>query len=240
MLREALGAALPLAGTGFALHRGALSFLADARDGSPFDADSLTEDYELGIALSGVGAGAIFARVPATPGGAPVAVRAHFPSTLRTAVAQKSRWLAGIAFAGWDRTGWGRNWREMWMRMRDRRAPFAMLAILFGYVAVAAWLTGAALRFVAVEPLVMPDVPAALLAVTAMLAIWRLATRAAIVGSVYGRGEGLRSIPRTLVANLVLLLAGWRALWRYVRLLRGQRPEWGKTAHVFPAGMPAE
>lgn len=240
VLREALGAGLPLAGTGFAIDRRALGHLAELRAGAPFDAENLTEDYELGLALAEIGAHAIFARVPTCPGGGPVAVRAHFPTSFTTAIAQKSRWMAGIAFAGLDHIGWSGSISELWMRMRDRRASLAMVVLLMGYVAFGAWVIGALIRFARVEPFALPQVPEPLLWATAALACWRLLARAAIVGQVYGWREGLRSIPRTVVANLIAIAAGWRALLRYLRMLRGQRAEWGKTAHIFPQELPAE
>lgn len=46
VVRQALGASLPLAGVGCALRRDVLERIA-AGDGEPFDASSLTEDYEL-------------------------------------------------------------------------------------------------------------------------------------------------------------------------------------------------
>src|SRR3546814_9264948 len=55
----------------------------------------------------------------------------------------------GIARAGWDRTGWGRRRHlgELWMRMRDRRAPLAVLVLATAYLALGAWGMGAALHW---------------------------------------------------------------------------------------------
>ena len=52
VVREAIGAGLPSAGVGCAIARDALDALA-GRNGAPFDPDSLTEDYELGLAAQG-------------------------------------------------------------------------------------------------------------------------------------------------------------------------------------------
>ncbi|WP_183128840.1 hypothetical protein [Sphingomonas sp. PP-CE-3A-406] len=46
-MRTALGAGMPLAGTGCAIAPEVLAMIAQARGGEPFDATSLTEDYEL-------------------------------------------------------------------------------------------------------------------------------------------------------------------------------------------------
>lgn len=242
VVREAIGAALPLAGTGFALDRDLLGRLAQARGGRPFDAESLTEDYELGLALGSAGARAVFTRVMAAPGGPLVAVRAHFPATLGAAVRQKARWMTGIALTGWDRTGWSRrasDWRENWMRLRDRRALLAVVVMATGYTGTLALLAaiGLAAAFNRAAPSI--GLPVWLMAATGALMAWRLALRAAIVASAYGWCEGVRSVPRAAVANGVAMLAAIRAVMRYHRQLRGGAAQWEKTGHVFPQGIAA-
>src|SRR5690606_31639390 len=69
VVREALGAGLPLAGVGCAVARGALDIIAGRRGGAPFDETSLTEDYELGLHVAALGGSGILARVPERPGG---------------------------------------------------------------------------------------------------------------------------------------------------------------------------
>lgn len=244
VVREALGAALPLAGTGFAIDRALLGRLADERGGMPFDADSLTEDYELGLALARHGARAMLARVPVAPGGPPLSVRAHFPATLSEAVRQKARWMTGIALAGWDRVGWsgwrGRPLRENWMRMRDRRAPVAVLVLAMAYIGLVAWGLGTGLAWIVGHPPAPLDVPGWMLIANAVLMAWRLCLRAVIVGRLYGWREGARSIPRAVIGNLVALLAAIRALGRYGAMLRGGGVVWDKTRHVYPDILPAE
>ena len=244
VVREALGAALPLAGTGFAIDRALLGQLAAERGGDPFDADSLTEDYELGLALSRHGAHAILARVPVVPGGSPLAVRAYFPATLEEAVRQKARWMTGIALAGWDRVGWSqwrrRSFRENWMRVRDRRAPLAVVVLALAYGGLLAWGVAGALAFVAARPAIPLDVPAWLLLANAALMTWRLGLRALIVARLYGWREGVRSVPRAMIANLVALLAARRAVARYAGMLRGRATVWDKTRHIYPDTLPAE
>ena len=52
VVREALGAGIPSAGVGSAFSRDMLGAIADSRGGVPFDEDSLTEDYELGLRVN--------------------------------------------------------------------------------------------------------------------------------------------------------------------------------------------
>ncbi len=238
VVRAALGAGLPLAGVGCAISTEALDAIAGNR-GAPFDATSVTEDYELGLRVSALGLPACFARVRGDDG-ALIAVRAYFPSTVRTAVAQKSRWMVGIALAGWDRIGWGR-WYDLgdhWMRMRDRRSPLAVLILAAAYLALLFWGVATALHLFArtdFPPLTGPILT--VLQINAALLAWRMAMRASITGRLYGWREGLRAIPRMVVANYIALLAVRRAFARYFATRDGRPIAWGKTAHIFPADL---
>ena len=121
VVREAIGAGIPSAGVGCAFSRGALEEVAALNGGRPFAADSLTEDYELGLKLHALGGRGAFVRLPATEGGRVVATKEYFPGTIEAAVNQKSRWIVGIALSGWDRLGWSGGVAECWMRLRDRQ-----------------------------------------------------------------------------------------------------------------------
>ena len=138
VVREALGASLPSAGVGCAVSHEALAALAAAH-GTPFDPDSLTEDYELGLRLKAMGRSAHFLRFSPEQGRPVVATREYFPGTLDAAVAQKARWMVGIALAGWDRLGWRGGLAERWMRLRDRQSLLAALLLCAAYLALALW-----------------------------------------------------------------------------------------------------
>lgn len=240
VVREALGAALPSAGVGCAISRRALAALADAQ-GAPFDPDSLTEDYELGLRLKAIGRSAAFVRLPAGPGRAAVSTREYFPPTLDAAVAQKARWMAGIALSGWDRLGWGGGLAERWMRARDRQAILAAFVLAAAYLALLLWaLLFAAERFTGWSMAPFGPMLTLLIAVNSALLLWRLAMRFGFVASAYGWREGLRSVPRTVTGNIIAMMAARRALARYLRLRRTGASTWDKTAHAFPDELPAE
>ncbi|MGY2734320.1 glycosyl transferase family protein [Sphingomonas sp. UYP23] len=237
VVRQALGVGLPLAGVGCAIERAMLGRIAAARGGTPFDAGSIVEDYELGLLVATLGGRGVLARVRARARGELVAVRAYFPANVPTAVRQKARWMTGIALAGWDRIGWGHalDWRDHWMRMRDRRAPLAVLVLFCAYAALVAW--GATLLAHALTGTVAAPPSAAmrrLLELNGGLLAWRLVWRAAATGAAYGWREALWSLPRALVSNYVALLAARGAMSAYVRSLRGATLRWDKTSHVFP------
>jgi adsorption protein B len=234
VVREAVGAAIPLAGVACAIAREPLASLAALHDGQPFAGGSLTEDYELGLIAGELGLKTMFVRIPAYPGDrAVVASRGHFPSSLGSAVRQKARWLGGIALTGWDRLGWRGGMGERWMRMRDRRGPLAALLLVAAYLAAFLWsqiwvaeMLGAPIR-VHLSPAL-----STLLTVNAGLLAWRIAMRAGFTTSAYGWRQGLMSVPRLIVGNVIAMLAAGRALTIYAR---NRPPKWDKTRHVFPA-----
>lgn len=252
VVREALGAGLPLAGTGCAIARAALARIAAANGGAPFAPDSLTEDYELGLRLRAAGASRAFVRLPEHAGGRPVAVRGYFPATIAAAVRQKTRWLHGIAFAGWDRLGWDRlgwdrlGWggglAENWMRLRDRRAPLAALVLACAYAAIMLLAVQIVLGLAFGSPLPSLWPVSPLFLATTLLLGWRIAMRVVAVTRAYGWREGLRSAPRLVVGNMIAIAAAWRALRCYVAAGRrgGRVVPWDKTGHSFPAVITAE
>ena len=235
VVRTALGAAMPLAGTGCAIATAMLARIARERGGEPFDATSLTEDYELGLRIAELGGPGLFARVADGTGGV-VAGRAYFPDTIPAATRQKARWMTGIALAGWDRTGWAapRALGDHWMRMRDRRAPLAVLVLAVAYVAVLAWGARAVLHWSLDVPMPSDRLADWLIGATTALLVWRLAMRMACTRRCYDWREAYWSLPRFFVGNFVALVAAPRALVRYVAMLRGGAPVWDKTRHEFP------
>jgi adsorption protein B len=241
VVREAIGAAVPSAGVGCAVSRMALQRIADAAGGDPFDADSLTEDYEIGLRLADFGGRGIFVRLPAAGGRSLVAVRAYFPATLKAAVRQKTRWMTGIALSGWERLGWRGGFAETWMRLRDRRAVLAAIILAAAYTALLLTAVAGAWHYATgATGTPLPPAVATLLRVNVWLMLWRVAMRVAMVRLAYGWGEAWRAVPRMLIGNFIAMFAAFRALFHYAGP-RARRPvAWDKTGHVFPATVPAE
>jgi adsorption protein B len=235
VVRELIGAAVPAAGVGCAFERGMLGKIAAARGGTPFDHDSLTEDYELGLRIGELGGRAAFVRLPTRRNGPVVAIRAHFPATLSAAVTQKARWMTGIALAGWDRLGWNGNVAERWMRAHGRRAPLAALIVLAAYAGVILYVAISVTQaLVPVGGVRISPLMSIFMTVGAGLALWRLILRAAFVTRAYGPAEGLRSVPRAFIGNLVMVLAALRAVRVYIVMRRSGVVSWDKTDHQFP------
>lgn len=227
VVRQRIGASLPSAGTGCAISRRALSALARERGGGPFDPESLTEDYELGLTLSQRRFKSVFVRETSPATSELIAVHSCFPSTLTAATRQKTRWIIGIALAGWDRTGWHGGIAEHWMRWRDRRSVIAALVVLAAYLglflSLPAWMQG--------------ELPAAsgilpyILAGNAIFLVWRLTMRTWFTSAQYGWSEGWRAAPRSIISNVVSVLASARAVTGYLQMLISGEVIWDKTDH---------
>jgi adsorption protein B len=240
VVRVAVGAGLPSAGVGCAFARDCLEQLAQRAGGLPFDAESLTEDYELGLRLRAMGGRAAFVRSLNAERRSVVATREYFPGTIDGAVRQKARWMAGIALSGWDRLGWTGGLAERWMRLRDRQSVLAALILLAGYCALLSWaLLEACDILLGVTAPAMSDALRLLLDINAFLFTWRLAMRFGFVTRAYGWCEGLRSLPRVVVGNAIAMLAARRAVLGYLHFRRTGRMRWDKTIHAYP-NAPAE
>jgi adsorption protein B len=233
VVRDALGVGLPGAGVGCAASRRALDRLVARHGGGglPFASDSLTEDYELGLAIAAAGGRCRFVRARGEDGRL-IATRAYFPSRFDTVVRQKSRWVHGIALQGWDRVGWAGGLSEIWMRARDRRGPLTALVLLAGYALVLlTGLMGVLVVTGVAEPAPLTPLLKAVLIANALAFAWRIAMRFAFTTREYGPLEGLRAVLRLPLANVVAIIAGRRAMFAYVGTLGGRAAVWDKTEH---------
>ncbi len=243
VVRSRLGMPLPSAGVGCALTRHTLALLAIERGGDPFRCNSLTEDYEIGMVIGAYGLSARFVD-EAGATGERVVSRGAFPDRADAAVRQKARWIAGIALAGWDHLGWpgsqrgavvelpGRTWLARWMLWRDRRAPLAALVVLAAYAGLLLTALGWAGRAIlGWDATIVGDTMQMLLALNAMLLVWRLGMRSLFARRCYGWREAAWAVPRAFVANIMAILAARRALVIYGRMLRSGEVVWDKTEH---------
>ena len=236
VVRDWLAAGLPAAGVGCGFARDILETLARKRDGaSPFATECLTEDYELGLLIAEAGGRQRFVRAVAPDGGL-IATRELFPTDLGVAVRQKTRWLHGIAFQGWDRLGWHGRFSERWMRLRDRRGPLTALVLAAAYLLIVIW----AVLFMATragwhDPAPLSRALVALLWINFASFVWRAGFRFGFTAQAYGWVEGLRAIPRIPFANVIAIMAGRRATAAYLRSLRGGAVRWEKTPHPVHA-----
>ncbi|MFC4294510.1 glycosyltransferase family 2 protein [Novosphingobium tardum] len=235
VVRDALGAGIPAAGVGCGFTRAALGRIEAVRrshgETGPFAAECLTEDYELGLLIGELGGRSRFVRARCTNGDL-VATRELFPSDLGVAVRQKTRWMHGIAFQGWDRLGWRGRPVERWMRMRDRRGPLTAIVLFAAYALVLLWGLGLVAKWFGLyHPRPLPVALKALLWTNFAGFLWRAAFRFAFTARAYGPVEGLRALARIPVANIIAIMAGRRAISAYLRSLLGAAVHWEKTTH---------
>jgi adsorption protein B len=231
VVREALGAPLPLAGVGCAIERNLMGRLAHINGGKPFDPNSLTEDYELGIRIGAAGGRTIMARI-LNEHGQLIGTRACFPDMLSTSVRQKTRWLTGIALAGWDRIGWQGNIAQKWMLLQDRKSIFSAIVLIAAYLGIILTAILAIAQMYGVHRAsALPPLLGWLFGLNFVFLLWRLGVRAGFVGALYGPNEALLSVPRSFVSNIISVMAARRACIFYVRHCFGAPLHWDKTAH---------
>ena len=232
VVRDWLRSGFPSAGVGCAISRERLATLdAQSKGAGPFDADSLTEDYELGLKVAAAGGKTSFLRVRGDDGRL-IATRAFFPHQLETAVRQKTRWVCGISLQGWDRMGWSGELIDGWMRLRDRRGPLTALVLFVAYLMIA--ISGVLLvaQYLGyARPVALTPLTEALLLANVASLLWRAACRAIFTGREYGWAEGMRAILRIPLGNIIAIMAGRRAVAQYVGSLRGNMLIWDKTEH---------
>ncbi len=225
-VRESLGGFLPGSGVGTGISRRALEALAVTAENRIFEPSCLTEDYENGFRLRDLGCRQTFLPVRIIDG-IPLATREYFPRTLQAAVKQRTRWVTGIAWQGWERHGWQGGWRQWWWHWRDRKG---LLGNPIGLVC----------NFLFFYGLVWPEKLLALpgaqwLPFTGFIAVLQVAVRVGIVQRFYGWRMALAAPLRIPVANWINASAGVRATMRYVKARVRREPlVWLKTQHQYP------
>ena len=154
----------------------------------------------------------------------------------RTAVRQRTRWMAGIVYQGYEHWGWPRG--LTWVLAHDRRGPLGYVVVLAGYLLLLyfvayEWMrvfTDAGLPAVLDEPWF-----AWLFWIGLFFMLNRLLQRARSTGRLYGFWQALLSIIRTPFSNIVNLVATFRATTQYFKSRRTGIPmSWDKTEHSLP------
>lgn len=127
--------------------------------------------------------------------------------------------------------GWGGSLLEAWMRWRDRRGPLNAIVAIAAYVYLLLWLVlvpAAEFGFHRPQP-VDPTLQAIAL-VGFLSLVWRAVWRFGFTTATYGLAEGLRSLPRMLVGNGILIASCGVALRDYAASLRGSPVTWARPS----------
>jgi adsorption protein B len=246
VVREALGGPVPSAGVGTAFDRAAFDAIARGRGDEPFDPESLTEDYEIGLRFKLAGRRVHFAWHAMEDARADghedvIATREYFPDRLGASIRQRSRWVLGIALQGWARGGWTGPAAVRYCLWRDRKGLLMSQLVVVAYALFAwgagraAWapFSGSGWTIDRIVP--QGSLLAGLLAANTVTLAWRMAFKAACVGRLYGWVQAVLTVPRMVVGTVIGVAATARAVRTWVRhRLTGEPLRWVKTAHVFP------
>jgi adsorption protein B len=249
-MRDAMAAIVPSAGTGFVLSRKILT----AFGGKPlFPDDSLTEDYKLSLtfAMQGFKVHYVLEKVRrVTDNGRLkwdyIATRSIFPSTFKTAVRQKTRWIYGITmqsaqfsdiFASSRLSFAGR-----YSLYKDMKAKYSNLVTLPGYLI----FLYAAASYLIDLPVMYPMYSLSWWLCVALtgLMVFRQLLRGAAIRHIYGFKSVVFAcllpplMPIRLVwGNIINMAATLRAWKQYLFGIKSRKTSrkvaWSKTDHEF-------
>jgi adsorption protein B len=242
---------------GTCFSRKALMALCEETDNQPFNTESLTEDYDIGLRLTRRNMKSIFVRFPVhyrvvrkswfgaadtpTTITMPLCVREFFPDTFRAAYRQKARWTLGIALQSWVQLGWPGSLATKYLLFRDRKSIITSLVSILAYFVLLNFLG----FFIAAElgygrerfpPMfINNDFMIFVLFFNFIAFSLRVVQRMYFVGLLYGWQQGVLSLPRMVISNLINFMAAARAWKLFISsLLFGTRVTWDKTTHAFP------
>ena len=257
VVREALAGQVPSAGVGTCFSRKSVLALLEDGDGIAFDAQSLTEDYDIGFRLKSKGLKEIFVRFPVVLDDSEVArkklligqsitdshvicVREYFPDSLITAIRQKSRWITGIVFQGYKTHRWTKSPIINYFLWRDRKGAItnfiSFLATIILVQLILLWLYQnlwpGAYHFLSIFE--SSEWLMNILWLNFFLMMNRIIQRIFFVSSHYGLAQGLLSMPRLFWGNYINFMANWRAVRQVIEHGDVHCIAWDKTTHDFP------
>lgn len=251
-LRGLLSGIVPGAGVATAYGREALLSVARNNQGDAFRVGMLTEDYELSHRLAGETTRQIFLRRLAGPGPGHntrqdlLGTREIFPHSFRASLRQKTRWILGNVFQGWEHIGWRGSIVQRYFLYRDRKillcGPAACFSIAGLIYTMVVDLVAQRAPAYAQPPLLPPEDPLWLLAYANLgFLFYRLVIRHLWVAVLHGWRQALPVLPRYVVGTVINYLALARASVQYTKhRITGEPLGWDKTQHHFPRSVSRE
>ncbi|MCB0393629.1 MAG: phage adsorption protein NrfB [Bdellovibrionales bacterium] len=247
LVREALGCPIPSAGVGTGMSRNLVQMALNAQNGNLLIPHCVTEDYLLGLSVKKWGLKSHFASYYILDDQSHrefVATREFFPKKFWPSVRQRSRWILGIAFQGWEILGWTNNRAENYFLFRDRKALLTNPLNLMGFVL---FLTLGSFLVVAPEK-VFESIQRiqgwssfwsisliALPILNLSLILHRVLQRMRFTNRIYGWRISLLAPVRILVGNLIGAISTIKAANQFWQSKRsGTAPKWVKTDHENP------
>jgi len=254
LIREKLAHVVPSAGVATGFSRKAIAVLSERDEHQVFNPDSLTEDYEISFRLASRDRAIkqIFVTFPVSVSTAkniydkarvkkrhreiPIAVFEIFPKRFTQAVRQRTRWNIGIFYQAIGRFTWEGGFFRKYFFFRDRKGLLSNLIIFPAYFILANLLViWVGQRYFGWTAYTI-TAPVWLLTLTTFFLLNRVVQRVYFTTSLYNAKQGMLSIPRIFVANIMNLCSATRATYAFAKyLITGKKIAWDKTQHEYPS-----
>ncbi|RPI19364.1 MAG: hypothetical protein EHM58_01735 [Ignavibacteriae bacterium] len=234
VVRQALNAFIPFAGTGMAFKRDLFTVLEE-KYGKVFNELNLTEDYELGLKFHKMGFKISFINMEINFKNdlERIATTEYFPNYFWAAVKQRSRWTAGICFQNWKMHKWDGSLKTKYFLMRDRKTIFSNFMmilsniLLFVYVL---FILQNLFNFEVIKPIAnMNPILWVLLCMSFAFMMLRFFHRFVFTYNWYGLKYAFLSLVRVLVDNVINFFAIIRAIKVFMQMKH--KIVWESTEH---------
>ena len=252
MVRKQIKGIIPSAGVGTAFKREALEKIADLNDGTIFNFNNVTEDYEVAIRfheaklktdyfVEGVSRLDDKGKKKIEY----IATREFFPNNFRSAVKQKSRWVYGITFQTPSQHKLkGKTLSQIYTLLRDRKSKYVNMINLPAYMLFIYSIFELVYSSVTKQPSIMASRIFPLfsfmwyvIVIDSAIAVFRVFNRFVAVKSIYGIKNAIASvfIPpfisfRLIWGNIINFFSTLDA-WKTFIFRNKKVVKWNKTVH---------
>lgn len=249
IVREKSGGFVPFAGVGVGITRRAMEKYINHYNTTPFPEHTLTEDYLMSNKMRRLNLKVLFLKItlsdeknnrkPYSKKEFFISNWAYFPMNFKRSVKQKTRWITGIVFQGWEELQWSKNINILENLVKDRRLLFDQIIVLNSYIVLGYFLLFQISKLFNIEvyDLLGNNKYISVLLFTTMIFMLKdILEKVLIIKSVYGLKQGLLSIPRGFIANIINLFATFGAVKTYYKIKKGKKINWNKTDHLEGVG----
>jgi adsorption protein B len=252
IVRKQIKGIIPSAGVGTAFKREALEEIAKQNNGTIFNYNNVTEDYEVAIRFQEAkletdyfAEGILRMDNKGNKKIEYIATREFFPNSLRAAVKQKSRWVYGITFQTPSQHKLkGKTFPQIYSLLRDRKSRYVNMINLPAYALfiyaiydfVYSLITGqSSMMATKIFPLFSPMWY--VVATDTALAVLRMFNRFVAVKEIYGLKNALAStfvpplMPLRLIWGNVINFLSTLDAWKTFIFGNKKMVKWNKTVH---------
>lgn len=252
LVRKQIRGIIPSAGVGTAFQREALEEIAKQNNGTIFNYNNVTEDYEVAIRFHEAkletdyfAEGILRMDNKGNKKIEYIATREFFPNSLRAAVKQKSRWVYGITFQTPSQHKLkGKTFPQIYSLLRDRKSRYVNMVNLPAYALFVYTIYDFVYSLVTGQPSMMATKIFPLfspiwyvVAADTCLAVLRIFNRFIAVKEIYGLKNALAStfvpplIPLRLIWGNVINFLSTLDAWKTFIFGNKKKVKWNKTIH---------